>query len=431
MTFGGLLLLGGRAADLLGRRRVFMLGTGLFTAASLVCGLAWSPDVLVAARVVQGLGAAIITPAALSIITTTFAEGSERNKALGAWNAAGGVGGTAGLVLGGVLTDSIGWEWLFFINVPVGVAVLLLSRPLLRESRARPATRRFDLAGALSVTASLILLVYALVEAPEAGWSSAQTILLLAAAAMLLIAFAGIERRSPAPLVPLGTLRRASLAGGNLLGILAGASIFGWFFIATLFLQQVLGYSPLKAGLAFAAASLGGLLGPIIGQALATKIGPRPVALIGAALLAAGFLLQRGIDTQSEYVADLLLPFLLMGVGTGFAFVASVISALESVSERESGLASGLINTSQQIGGAIGVAILSTVAVSRTEDVLADQSAANLPAALTEGFQSAYSAAVGLTIAAALVGLLLLRGRRRATERVPEAPPISVPEQSG
>jgi EmrB/QacA subfamily drug resistance transporter len=225
MTFGGLLLLGGRAADLLGRRRVFMFGTALFTAASLVCGLAWSPEVLVAARIVQGLGAAIITPAALSIITATFTEGSERNKALGAWNAAGGVGGTLGLVLGGVLTDSVGWEWLFFINVPVGVAVLLLSRSLLHESRAEVTTRRFDLAGALSVTAGLIVLVYALVEAPEAGWSSAQTILLLAAAALLLIAFVEVERRSTAPLVPLDTLRRASLAGGNLLGVLAGASI--------------------------------------------------------------------------------------------------------------------------------------------------------------------------------------------------------------
>ena len=417
MTFGGLLLLGGRAADLLGRRRVFMFGTALFTAASLVCGLAWSPEILVAARIVQGLGAAVITPAALSIITTTFTEGSERNKALGAWNAAGGVGGTLGLVIGGVLTDSIGWEWLFFINVPVGLAVLLLSRPLLRESRADVGARTFDLAGALSVTASLILLVYALVEAPEAGWSSAQTTILLAAAALLLITFAGIERRSPAPLVPLGTLRRASLAGGNLLGVLAGASIFGWFFIATLYLQQVLGYSPLKAGLAFAAASLGGLLGPIIGQALATKIGPRPVALIGAALLAAGYLLQRGIDPQSEYVGDLLLPFMLMGVGTGFAFVASVISALEGISEHESGLASGLINTSQQIGGAIGVAVLSTVAVSHTEDVLASQSTPQPLAALTEGFQSAYTAAVGLTIGAALVGLLLLGGRRHVPEK--------------
>ncbi|MGH3129775.1 MAG: MFS transporter [Gaiellaceae bacterium] len=428
MTFGGLLLLGGRAADLLGRRRVFMFGTALFTAASLVCGLAWSPEVLVAARIVQGFGAAIITPAALSIITTTFTEGSERNKALGAWNAAGGVGGTLGLVIGGVLTDSIGWEWLFFINVPVGVAVLLLSRPLLRESRAELTTRRFDLAGALSVTASLIVLVYALVEAPQAGWSSVQTVLLLAAAALLLITFAGIERRSPAPLVPLRTLRRASLAGGNLLGVLAGASIFGWFFIATLYLQQVLGYSPLKAGLAFAAASLGGLLGPIIGQSLATKVGPRPVALIGAALLAVGFLLQRGVDPQSEYVADLLVPFMLMGIGTGFAFVASVISALEGISERESGLASGLINTSQQIGGAIGVAVLSTVAVSRTDDVLGGPSAPQSLAALTEGFQSAYTAAVGLTIGAALVGLLLLGGRRRSTERGPEAPPISVPD---
>ncbi|MGH3071452.1 MAG: MFS transporter [Gaiellaceae bacterium] len=425
MTFGGLLLLGGRAADLLGRRRMFMAGTALFTTASLACGLAWSPEVLVGARVVQGLGAAIITPAALSIITTTFGEGGERNKALGAWNAAGGVGGTAGLVLGGVLTDSAGWEWLFFVNVPVGAAVLLLSRTLLRESRAHTATRSFDLTGALAITASLIVLVYALVEAPDAGWSSAQTVILLAAAAGLLVAFVGVERRSPAPLVPLGTLRRVSLAGGNLLGIVAGASIFGWFFVATLYLQQVLGYSPLKAGLAFAAASLGGLLGPIAGQALATKVGPRPVALIGAAFLAAGFLLQRGVDAASTYVGDLLAPFLLMGAGTGLLFVASVISALEGVSERESGLASGLINTSQQVGGAIGVAVLSTVAVSRTEDVLADGSAPGPVDALSEGFQSAYTAAVGLTIAAAAVALLLLRGRPKVDETELEAPPVS------
>lgn len=317
---------------------------------------------------------------------------------------------------------------MFFVNVPIGLAVLLLSRPLLRESRVEASSRRFDLAGALSVTAALIVLVYALVEAPDAGWSSAQTILLLATAVALLAAFAGIEARSADPLVPLGTLRRRSLAGGNLLGVLAGASIFGWFFVATLFLQQVLGYSPLKAGLAFAAASVGGLLGPIAGQALATKVGPRPVALAGAALLAAGFLLQRGAGPESGYAADLLVPFVLMGIGTGFAFVASVISALEGVSERESGLASGLINTSQQVGGALGVAVLSTVAVARTEDVLA-RGAGDPNVALAEGFQAASTAAVGLTLAAALTGLLLLRGRAAASGRAELQ--TGIPEQAG
>jgi EmrB/QacA subfamily drug resistance transporter len=420
IAFGGLLLLGGRAADLLGRRRVFMAGTALFAGSSLLAGFAWSAETLVVARVVQGLGAAVITPAALSIVTTIFGEGASRNKALGAWNAVGAVGGTTGLVLGGVLTDSAGWEWLFFVNVPVGAAVLAAAPALLPESRGTLAPRGLDVPGAVTVTASLVLIVYALVEAPDAGWGSAQTGLLLAGAAALLAAFGAIERRSRAPLFPLRLLRMRTLVGGNLLGVLAGSSIFSWFFVATLYLQQVLEYTPLEAGLAFLAGSLGGLAGSAAGQAIATKAGLRPVALAGAALLTAGLVLQLGLGVEAGYAADLLPAFALMGIGTGFGFVASAIAALTSVEERHAGLASGLVNTSQQVGGAIGVAIVTSVAVSRTQEALADGGGA--AAALTEGFQAAFAAAIAFPVLAALVAALLLPGTRAGVRGAEPAP---------
>ena len=420
ISFGGLLLLGGRVADLLGRRAVFMAGTILFTLASLAAGLAWSPTSLLVARVAQGTGAAIITPAALSIVTTLFADGTERNKALGIWSAMGAIGGTTGLVLGGILTDTVGWQWLFYINIPVGAAVLAISPSLLPRSRRAADERGFDSLGAVAVTASLVLLVYAIVKAPDAGWGSAQTILLLAGSALLLAAFGVIEANTAKPLVPLAILRRRLLVGGNLLGLVAGASIFSWFFIATLYLQQVLDYSPLKAGLAFLAGSLGGLAGSLVAQGVATKIGLRPVALAGAVLLAAGLLLQTRLSVDSSYLSDLLPAFALMGIGTGCGFVVSSIAALTGVEEHEAGLASGLINTFQQIGGAVGVAILSTVAVSRTQDLLpGDGSPAT---ALTEGFTSAFGAALAFPAAAAIIALLLLGARRSARTPAEAAP---------
>lgn len=423
IAFGGLLLLGGRTADLFGRRRLFLSGTALFTLASLLAALAWSPASLIVARVAQGTGAAIITPAALSITATLFSDGAERNKALGIWSAMGAIGGTMGLVLGGILTDLVGWEWLFYINVPVGAAVLAISPLLLARSPRLRGERGFDAAGAVAVTASLVLLVYGIAEAPDAGWGSEQTVLLLVGSALLLAVFGVIEHASRKPLVPLRVLRRRLLVGANLLGLVAGASIFSWFFIATLYLQEVLGYSPLAAGLAFLAGSLGGLVGSLVAQGLATRLGIRAVALVGAVFLAAGLLLQIRLSVDASYVGDLLPAFALMGVGTGFGFVASSIGALAEVKERDAGLASGLINTSQQIGGALGVAILSTVAVSTTGDLLSgDASRAATSMALTEGFTAAFRAGLAFPVLAAIVALLLLGARRVAGDTAVAAP---------
>lgn len=400
IAFGGLLLLGGRAADLLGRRRTFVAGTALFALASLACGLAWSPAALVAARAAQGVGAALLSPAALAIITTIFAAGPERNKALGIWNAIGAVGGTTGLLLGGVLTDTVGWEWLFFLNVPVGVVVIVATRALIAESRTS-ARRRFDLPGAVAITSGLVALVYGLVDAPDAGWRSAQSLLLFLVAAALIVIFLVVEARTSDPLMPLAVAGRRSVAGANLLALVTGAALFSWFFIATLYLQQVLGFSPLEAGAAFLAGALGGLAGSGLGQALATRLGPRLVALIGTALVSVGLLLQARISVGGDYLTDLLPPFVLMGLGTGFAFVAAAIIAL-AVEERHAGLASGLFNTAQQIGGAIGVAVLSTVAVSTTDDRLAG--GADIGHALTEGFADAFLVALLFpTLAAAIL----------------------------
>jgi len=408
LTFGGLLLLGGRAADLLGRRRVFVAGVAVFALASLLGGLAPSGALLVAARALQGIGAASMTPAALSILMTTFPEGPERNKALGAWGAVGASGGTIGLLVGGVLTETVGWEWIFLLNVPIGAVVIALSPVLLDETRALGVARRFDLAGAAIVTTALSLLVYALVDSGAAGWASAQTIGLTAASVLLLAAFVVIERRSAAPLVPGRIFRLSALLGSNVAGVLFGAAVYGMFFIVTLYLQRVLGYSPLQAGFAWLALSVTALLTSVGGAQLVTRIGPRRPLAAGLAIAAVGIWLLSGLPADADYVSDLLPALIVSGMGIGLAFVTMSIGALEGVEERDSGLASGLVNTTQQIGGAIGVAILSTIAVSRTEDVLAAHPTQQATA-LTEGFGDALVAGAAFAAAGAVLAAVLIR----------------------
>ena len=411
LTFGGLLLLGGRAADVLGRRRVFVSGVAVFALASLLGGLAPSGALLIAARALQGIGAASMTPAALSILMTTFPEGAQRNKALGAWGAVGASGGTIGLLVGGVLADTVGWEWIFFLNVPVGAVVIALSPVLLDESRALGVARRFDLAGAATVTAALSLLVYALVDASAAGWTSLQTVGLAATSALLLAAFGVIELRSGAPLVPFRIFRLPALLGSNVAGVFFGAAVYGTFFIITLYLQQVLGYSPLKAGLAWLALSVTALLTSLGGAKLVTTVGPRRPLVAGLAVTAAGIWLLARIPADASYVRDLLPALVVSGIGIGLAFVTMSIGALEGVEERDSGLASGLVNATQQIGGALGVAVLSTIAVSRSQDVLASHPTLAPAAALTQGFADALLAAAAFAFAGALLAAVLIRRR--------------------
>jgi EmrB/QacA subfamily drug resistance transporter len=412
LTFGGLLLLGGRAADLLGRRRVFMAGLLFFTAASFLCGLAWSDDALIAARAIQGVGAAVMTPTALSIITTTFDEGSERNKALGIWGSLGGVGASAGWLIGGPLVDGPGWEWIFLINIPIGILVLVLSPLVLRESRGNTTRRSYDPLGALTVTAGLAMLVYALVNAPKVGWSDVQTIALFAAAAASLAAFALIELRATAPLVPLRILRSRTLVGANSAMLVLGAAAYGAPFILTLYAQQVLDYSAFKFGATSIVFPLTAALGSVLGQGVVTKVGFRPVAVTGLVLIGLGCFVMTKVSVGGSYFGDLFPAFVLFGPGLGMVFVTCSIAALTGVRDDEAGLASGLNNTAFQIGAALGTAILSTVAVSRTEDLVAAGGGDPL-VALTEGFQSAFAASVAFPLIGLVVALFLL-GRRRA-----------------
>jgi EmrB/QacA subfamily drug resistance transporter len=423
LTFAGLLLLGGRAADLLGRRRVFMVGLVLFTAASLLCGLAWSDEALIGARAFQGIGAAIMTPTALSIITTTFQEGAERNKALGIWGALGGIGATTAWLIGGPLVDGPGWEWIFFINVPVGLAALALSPLLLRESRAATARRSYDPAGALTITGALALLVYAIVEAPDTGWGDPQTILLLVASAALLAAFVLIESRHRAPLVRLGIFRSRTIVGANAVMLVFGTLPYGLGFVLTLYAQQVLGYSAVKFGLTSLVFPAAAAVGSILGQGIVLRVGFRPVAAVGMALMGGGAFLLSQVSVGGSYFGDIFFGLLVFGPGVGLAFVTASIAALAGVAERESGLASGLSNTSFQIGAALGVAIVSTVAVTRTEDYLAANADANPLVAMTEGFQSAFLAVAILAgIGVALALLLLGRPHLAAQEQLEPAP---------
>jgi EmrB/QacA subfamily drug resistance transporter len=414
LSFGGLLLLGGRAADLLGRRRLFMVGTGLFALASLGCGLAGSDGALIAARVVQGVAAAIMTPTALSILTTTFEEGAERNKALGVWAVIGGAGATAAWLVGGPITDGLGWEWIFFINVPVALAVVALSPVLLRETRERE-RRGFDVAGAVTITAALVALVYAVVEAPEAGWADGQTLGLFALSAALIALFVGIEARSAAPLAPLGLFRSRALVGGNLVLFALGMLAFGMPFILTQYAQQVLDYSALQFGFASVVMPVMAAIGSASGQALATRGGLRPIAAVALVLTGIGCLLLTQVSVGGSYLGDIFFGLLVFGPGLGAGYVAASIASLAGVAETEAGLASGLNNTSFQIGGAVGVAILSTVAISEADGT-------EPLAALTNGFQSAFTVAIAFAALGMLVAVLLL-GKVRGPTPVPSPEP--------
>jgi EmrB/QacA subfamily drug resistance transporter len=425
LTFAGLLLLGGRAADLLGRRRVFMAGLALFTLASLLCGLSWSDTALIGARAFQGIGAAIMTPTALSIITTLFPEGPERNKALGIWGALGGFGATTAWLIGGPLVDGLGWQWIFFINIPVGLLAVALCPVLLPESRATTARRSYDPAGALTITGALALLVYTVVEAPDTGWASAQTLLLFAGSAALLSAFAVIESRHPAPLVPLRILRSRTMVGANAVMLLFATVAFGMPFILTLYAQEVLGYSAVKFGLTSVVFPAMAAVGSIVGQAVVLRVGFRPVAAAGMALMGAGALLLTQVSAGGSYFGDIFFGLLVFGPGIGLAFVTATVAALAGVAEHESGLASGLSNTAFQMGAAIGTAIVATVAISRTDDYLAANAGANRLVALTEGFQSAFLATAVLAGLGALLALLLLGRPSRAQQETVELEPCA------
>jgi EmrB/QacA subfamily drug resistance transporter len=411
LTFGGFLLLGGRTADLLGRRRMFMVGLVLFALASLAGGFAQSDGWLIAARSVQGLGAAILSPAALSIVTTTFTEGSERNRALGVWGAVAGSGGAAGVLLGGVLTQSLGWEWVLWVNVPIGIAAAALSPALIAESRSDSESRSFDVLGAITVTAGLSLLVYALVDANDAGWGSTQTVGLLSLSVALLAAFIAVELRSKHPLVPFRLFRSRTLTGANVSGLLIGASLFSMFFFISLYLQQVLGYDALKAGFAYLPLALTIIVSAGVASQLATRFGFKPVLVAGLLFIAAGLIWFSQVSADGGYVSDVLFPSLLAAIGLGFAFVPVTIAAMSGVNPQEAGLASGLINTAQQVGGALGLAILSTVATSRTDSVMAAAGGnrAQLPVALTEGFQDAFLVGAGFALLGAILAVVLIR----------------------
>jgi EmrB/QacA subfamily drug resistance transporter len=422
ITFGGFLLLGGRMADLLGRRLIFIVGLTLFTVASLACGLANSSGVLIGARAVQGIGAAIISPAALSIVTTTFEEGAERNKALGIWGALGGSGAAAGVLFGGILTKYLGWEWIFFVNIPVGALVFGLTFPFVPESRADLGHRRFDAAGAVTVTSGLALLVYAISKAPDVGWGSARTILLLIASAGLIGAFAAIELRTRSPLMPFGILRIRSLLAANIVGFLLGAVIFANFFVLTLYVQQVLGWSALKTGVTFLATAGTTVIWAGVAQALTTRFGPRPVIVIGLLVLAASMGWYTQIPVGGHYWPDLLPAYITFALGLAFAFVPVTIAALAQVEPRDAGLASGLINTNQQVGGAIGVAIASTIFISHAKDLL--KTGHTQPEAFTSGYQWAFWALIALALLAALAAFVLLRGTKI---EIAEGEPARVP----
>src|SRR5437764_2989330 len=415
IMFGGVLLLGGRLADLLGRRRLFMIGLALFTVSSLLDGLAWSEASLIGFRALQGLGAALLSPAALSILTTTFREGRERNLALGIWGAASGSGGAAGVLLGGALTSALSWSWIFFINVPVGLLVIGLTPWLLRESRAELGHRTFDFAGAASITGGLMLLVYAMTRATQHGWTTAETIGLLAASVALIAAFFVIELRSKAPLLPLRIFRLRTLSASNLSGLLMGGAIFSQFFLLTLYMQQVLHYSALKTGVAYIGLTLTIIAFSAVAQGLVTRIGVRRVLPAGLVLSTVALVLFARLPVHGSYFSVLFRAFIISGLGLALAFVPMSIGALTGVKQADAGVASGLINTSQQIGGAIGVAVATTIATTFTTHYVDSHvgSAAFSGPALTYGFQIAFYVLAALAAGGAVLAAVLLETKPR------------------
>ena len=428
ILFGGVLLLGGRLADLLGRRRLFMLGLSLFTVSSLLDGLAWSEGSLIAFRALQGLGAALLAPAALSILTTIFREGRDRNVALGIWGAASGSGGAAGVLLGGALTSALSWSWIFYVNIPVGLIVLALSPVLLPESRAGLTHRHLDIRGAASITGGLMVLVYALTRATQHGWGSASTIGLLGTSAALILAFVAIELRSPAPLLPLRIFRLRTLRASNLTALLMSGAVFSQFFLLTLYMQQVLHYSAIKTGLAYIALTLTIIGFSGVAQALVTRVGIRRILPLGMALSTAALILYARLPVDGHYFWNIFPAFLLSGLGLALAFVPMSIGALTGVEGSEAGVASGLLNTAQQVGGAIGVAIATTVATTLTTSFVHTHPGTSIQsgAALTHGFEIAFYVLAAIAGAGALVSAFLLESHPGAPEAevVPEFMPV-------
>jgi EmrB/QacA subfamily drug resistance transporter len=421
LVFGGFLLLGGRTADVIGRRRVFVAGILAFTFGSLLSGLAWSEASLIGARAIQGLGAAAISPAALAILMTSFKEGRDRNIALGVWGAVGGFGAAAGVLLGGVLTDALSWEWIFFVNIPVGLLALTLVPVLLRESRdAR--VRGFDTLGAVLITGGLSTLVLAITQGNEWGWSSTRTVAVFGAAALLLSGFVAWEQRTREPLMRFGILRTKTVLGANVAGLILGTALFSMFLMLTLYMQQVLGYSAMKTGVAYLAVAGTSIIWANVAAALVSKVGVRPLIATGMALLSVAMLYFTRIDVGDSYATALLPGFLIIALGMALCFVPISIAALAGVRQEEAGLASGLINTSQQIGGALGIAVLSSVAIAQTEDKLAlGTPVAN---AMVDGFHAAFWVGAAIAAFGMVAALVLIRDEELAPLPLTEPEPV-------
>jgi EmrB/QacA subfamily drug resistance transporter len=423
LAFGGFLLLGGRAADLFGRRRVFMIGMTLFTGGSLACALSGSGDQLIAFRALQGFGGAIVSPATLAIISAAFRHGgAERNKAFGIWGAVAGSGAAAGVLLGGVLVEYLSWEWIFLVNVPVGVGIIVLAMWLISESRIEGGERRIDPLAAVLVTAGLVSFVYAMSEAPDAGWTSGQTLLFTAAAIVLVAAFFLLERRHDSPLVPFWIFRMRPVTVANAVGALLGGAIFGGFFLLTLYMQRVLGYSALEAGVAFLATAGTTIPAAALSQGLVTRIGVKPVMTTGLALMTFSYAWFTQLPVDGTFWTHLFIPYLASGFGLAFIFIPLSLAALTVVEDRIAGISSGLLNTSQQIGGALGVAIMATIATTHSETLL--EEGKPQAEALTSGFNRAFWVAAGFMLLGAVITLVVLRNRDVPTQ---EAPAVAEP----
>ncbi|MGN6373554.1 MAG: MFS transporter [Solirubrobacteraceae bacterium] len=423
LTFGGFLLLGGRFGDLFGHRRLFMGGIALFTLASLACGLAGSQGFLIAARAIQGLGGAVVSAVSLSLVMSLFVQAEERAKAMGVFGFVAAGGGSIGVLAGGVLTDVLNWHWIFLVNVPIGIAVCLLSLRLLPGGRPDSSRGRLDVAGALTVTGALILATYAIVNGNQAGWASAQTLGLLAGAAVLLAAFLAIESRVSAPLMPLGLFKLRNLATANAIGVLWAASLFAWFFLSALYLQLVLGYTPLQVGLAFLPANL--IMGAFslgLSAKLVMRFGIKPPLVAGLLLACAGLVLFARAPVHGSFALDVLPSMILLGFGGGMAFNPVLLAAMNDVDPRESGLASGIVNTSFMMGGALGLAVLASLAAARTNHLLG--SGQSHLGALDGGYHLAFLIGAGFALLAALLAALRLRS-------VPVAMPGAEPELAG
>jgi EmrB/QacA subfamily drug resistance transporter len=419
ITFGGFLLLGGRLGDLFGHRRLFLAGIALFTLASMACGLANSQEMLVGARAVQGVGGAVVSAVALSLMMTLFTEPAERAKAMGIFGFVASGGGSIGVLLGGVITDVLDWHWIFLVNVPVGIAVVGLTLWLIPSERVQTAAQRLDVAGAITVTASLMIAVYAIVNGNEVGWLTAQTLGLLALSAALLGVFLVIEARSGSPLVPLWLFKLRNIVVSNIVGVLWAGAMFAWFFLSALYLQLVLGYSPLEVGLAFLPGNL--IMGAMsigLSARLVMRFGIRLPLAVGLSLAGLGLLLFARAPVDGNFVVDVLPPMILLGLGAGMAFNPVLLAAMSDVEPTEAGLASGVVNTSFMMGGALGLAVLASLAASRTDTLTADGSGEL--EALTGGYHAAFLVGAIFALAAATIGGLLLRQGAYAAEH-PEA----------